>query len=330
MSGIVTLSTLRSLVRTLSDFENSEFLPSDNVELDLYINGSMADLYDEMVNAYQDYFISSYIYQTNVVSNGQSMFELPLRFQKLQWLASDANTTKLKTLERISPMESNTFLYGNSNIPSTYILCAYVPAYRFMTTTAKTFTAADVLVSPSNIINVNDHDLVTGEKIYLSNTGGALPGGLFASTAYYVIVLDKDFFSLATNPHDAFFYKYIQDPTKRVTITPAGSGTNTIVNAYDRFDGINGYEMYAVWDAVAKVLHKAERDPQHAILERDKQMNRLKNSLISRDQGRSQKMWDVNMLRNDYTMARDSTNYMKYFEFGRNFVLVNGTNAGWP
>jgi len=53
MSGIVTLSTLRSLVRTLSDFENSEFLPSDNVELDLYINGSMQLLYDEMVNAYQ-------------------------------------------------------------------------------------------------------------------------------------------------------------------------------------------------------------------------------------------------------------------------------------
>ena len=88
--------------------------------------------------------------------------------------------------------------------------------------------------------------------------------------------------------------------------------------------------MYAVWDAVAKVLHKAERDPQHAILERDKQMARLKNSLIIRDQGRSLKMWDVNMLRNDYTMARDSTNYIKYFEWGRNFVLVNGTNAGWP
>jgi len=154
--------------------------------------------------------------------------------------------------------------------------------------------------------------------------------GISAGIAYYAIVLDKDYFSIANNPHDAIFYRYIQDSTKRVQITSTGSGTQTIANAYDRFDAINGYEMYAVWDSVAKVLHKAERDPQHAILERDKELQRLKNSLIIRDQGRSQKMWDVNMLRNDYTMSRDSTNYLKYFLWGRNFVLVNGTNAGWP
>lgn len=329
MSQIVTLANLRSQIRGLSDFEGSEFIGSDNVLLDTFINGSMKLLYDEMCNAFQQYFISTYIYQTNVISQNQSVFEFPLRFQKLEWLKSDANTTRPKAIDKIQSQEGMSYLYGNSNIPSTYIMCAYVPCFRNLTTTAKTFVAANVFVSPTNVINVADHDLVTGEKLYFTNSGGALPGGIYAGIAYYAIVLDKDNFSIANNPHDALFYRYIQDSTKRVQITTTGTGTQTIADTYDRFDAINGYEMFAVWDAVTKILQKAERDPTLAVNERNKEKARLDAALKIRDQGRPMKMWDVNTTDTDFTGARDTVNYLKYYEWGRNFVIVNATWQGW-
>lgn len=85
-----------------------------------------------------------------------------------------------------------------------------------VTPAAKTFTAA-----ASNICTAAAHGYVTGLKVQVSNSGGALPGGLSGATDYFVIYLSANTFSLAESLVNA-------NAGTAVDITDAGSGTQTI------------------------------------------------------------------------------------------------------
>ena len=90
---------------------------------------------------------------------------------------------------------------------------------KFMgTADLKTFTA----VAVTDVCTSVAHGLVTGKgPVLVSNSGGALPAGLAASTWYWPIVIDADTFKLAaTRALSAF--------GTAVDITDAGSGTNSI------------------------------------------------------------------------------------------------------
>lgn len=69
------------------------------------------------------------------------------------------------------------------------------------------------------VVTWNDHGLLAGQAIVLSNQGGALPTGLTAGTVYYVMATD-----LTAN---TFKLTATKGGTTAVTVSAAGTGTNT-------------------------------------------------------------------------------------------------------
>jgi hypothetical protein len=84
------------------------------------------------------------------------------------------------------------------------------------TPAAQSFTCAI-----TNICTATAHALITGTVVQVSNSGGALPTGLSASTNYYVIYLSANTFSLATSLANSLV------PTA-ITISGTGTGVQTI------------------------------------------------------------------------------------------------------
>lgn len=86
--------------------------------------------------------------------------------------------------------------------------------------TTITFEDADVHVV-NNTVTETAHGLVTGDRVTISNSGGALPAGLSATT-YYIIRTDDNTLKFATTLANA-------DAGTAVDITAAaGGGTHTI------------------------------------------------------------------------------------------------------
>lgn len=73
-----TLASLRTLVRQRADQENSQFVTDE--ELNNYINSSYRELYELLVNRYEDYFLSR---STAIVASG-NVIPLPQDFFKLR------------------------------------------------------------------------------------------------------------------------------------------------------------------------------------------------------------------------------------------------------
>jgi len=89
----------------------------------------------------------------------------------------------------------------------------------------QTFTAAT-----TDICTATAHGFTTGDRVRLTNSGGALPAGLAASTDYYVIKLTADTFKLATS--DA-----LATAGTAVDVTGTGTGTHSIVG-YENVSGL--------------------------------------------------------------------------------------------
>lgn len=83
---------------------------------------------------------------------------------------------------------------------------------------AGTFTA----VASTDIFTKSSHGFVTGTKVRVSNSGGALPTGLAAATDYYVIKIDANTFYLAASRSAS------ANPLAFIDITSNGTGTNTV------------------------------------------------------------------------------------------------------
>lgn len=86
--------------------------------------------------------------------------------------------------------------------------------------TGQTFTDSDVDIT-NDRITINNHGYNTGDVVGLTNSGGALPGGTAADTAYYIIQVDASTVSLATSRANAFAGTVV------TITTAAGGGTHT-------------------------------------------------------------------------------------------------------
>jgi len=75
----VTLNTLTDRAKQVADLVNSEFVST--TEWTAWINMGLAELYDVVVGAYEDYFTTS---TTKTISTGSSSFTLPTDFYKLR------------------------------------------------------------------------------------------------------------------------------------------------------------------------------------------------------------------------------------------------------
>lgn len=80
-----------------------------------------------------------------------------------------------------------------------------------------TFTADDT----TDVCTSNAHGLVNGNKVMVSNSGGALPGGLTANTVYYIITAATNTFQLSATEGGA-----------AINLSSAGSGTNSFTRVY--------------------------------------------------------------------------------------------------
>lgn len=87
--------------------------------------------------------------------------------------------------------------------------------------TVGSYSAGTFTANVNDTLTKTGHGFVTGLKVQVSNSGGALPTGLSAVTDYFVIRIDADTFYLAESLADAL-------AGTRIDITGAGSGTQTV------------------------------------------------------------------------------------------------------
>lgn len=84
---MTTLSDLRLRARQRADMVNSQFVT--DAELDTYINNGLLELYDLVVNAFEDYFTLN----TNFTVSSGDTYTLPDNFYKLRGLDFSVNGT---------------------------------------------------------------------------------------------------------------------------------------------------------------------------------------------------------------------------------------------
>ncbi len=68
------------------------------------------------------------------------------------------------------------------------------------------------------------HNLITGDAVMVSNSGGALPAGLSAATVYWVSVLTSTTFKF----YDTRAHALLQGVTGTIDLTTNGTGTQTV------------------------------------------------------------------------------------------------------
>ncbi len=107
MARNVTLLSLRTQAKQRADMVNSSFV-SDS-EWNSYINASATELYDILVSAYADYYVST---GSLSILNGTDTYSLPTDFYKLLGvdLVIDANGNAV-TLKPYNLQQRNAFLF---------------------------------------------------------------------------------------------------------------------------------------------------------------------------------------------------------------------------
>jgi len=101
----ITLAELREQSRQRADQENSEFVTDS--ELNSYINNSIAELQDILIQAYgSDYYLEEFNFTT---VNGQAAYDLPDNFYKLLGVDARLNGQNYFTLKKFTFNERNRF-----------------------------------------------------------------------------------------------------------------------------------------------------------------------------------------------------------------------------
>lgn len=111
----ITLSTLRTSVRKLGDYENSSRIT--DAFLTEVINRSLADYYELMSNSHQGYFDK--VGTVSTVANTQTV-NLPSDFYDLRAIDRDLGSSRFVPLRRLSMIE--TYRYPGTGTPVGYML----------------------------------------------------------------------------------------------------------------------------------------------------------------------------------------------------------------
>lgn len=107
---VLTLSEIRSRCRQRADMESSEFVTDD--ELNFYINQSLAELHDMLVQSYgSDYYVKSATFQTVAQQEGYDLSTIITDddFYKLRAIDAQLNGDDWFTLHRFNFNERNRF-----------------------------------------------------------------------------------------------------------------------------------------------------------------------------------------------------------------------------
>lgn len=150
------------------------------------------------------------------------------------------NPSSTTTANTFARLQANTTYYAIF-VDTTHIKLAFTLAEALAGTA---MNIVDAGTQPNTIINTNNvltlatsqsPVLKAGTAVILTNSGGALPGGLSASTIYYIVnrSLAATTITLSDNLKDALDGYYIP-------ILTAGTGTHTVNNALGAYNG-SGY-----------------------------------------------------------------------------------------
>ena len=104
----VTLAELRQQVRERTEQESSDFITDS--ELNSYINNSIAELHDIMIQAYGSEYFLSPAYEFSTVSNQQS-YSLPTDLYKLRGVDVKLSTQEWNNVEKFNFNERNKIDY---------------------------------------------------------------------------------------------------------------------------------------------------------------------------------------------------------------------------
>ncbi len=269
---LVSIQNLLDRTRLAADMAKSSFV-KDTEAIDR-INTAITELHDLMIAAYD----ADYYYTTQTVSMvaDQPEYTLPDDFYKLAGVDVETNFLSGDYIPaRRANEEQRTFLSNSYSVIPKYFLrgrhIVITPPppdsrkfklhyHGISPRLVKTEFADSAVDITENTITLTDHGLRLNETVRFT-TQSSLPTGLSLSTTYFIIVTDANTIQLAASiDGDA------------IDITDAGTGPDTILSMYD---GVNGWEEYAVLDAAIYMLDKEESSSTHLVRRKDALRARL-------------------------------------------------------
>lgn len=108
MSRTVTLSSLETQVRQRADMVGSSFI-TDVGELDEYVNQSVARLYDQIVQADEDYYTTGVSLTLVAGTQTYSIASIASDFYKLRGVSIYFDPQRIVTLDRLAWQERNDY-----------------------------------------------------------------------------------------------------------------------------------------------------------------------------------------------------------------------------
>ena len=87
----------------------------------------------------------------------------------------------------------------------------------------------------ADTISIPGHKFVAGDRAMVANSGGGLPAGLSAGTAYYVLVVDASTIQLSASSGGS-----------AIDITTAGTGTHSVFKTTQLLNASAGYHPLCV------------------------------------------------------------------------------------
>jgi hypothetical protein len=123
MARSVTLRDIANRARVHADMRDTSFI--DDTEMLRILNEVYPELYDELVTAYENYYVAE---DTLNIVTGNNVYSLPTNFYKLIGVDFQVNNDAYITLQPFMEGERNVTLTTNQTIPTGVIKLRYVPA----------------------------------------------------------------------------------------------------------------------------------------------------------------------------------------------------------
>lgn len=293
---LVTISDLETRARRAADMEASNYVTS--AEVRGYVNDGLTELWDLLVGAYgEDYFLQQ---STFTLSSASETVTLPTDFYKLRGVDLALSGTDYLPVNKYGWRRRNrgTWYPGGAHV-GTFADVEYrleQGKVRFTPSVGGTYNGRFWYVPTSPVLQKWDAIATTdvsaaGDSITIAGHGfrsngtarasstDTLPAGLAATTDYYIIVSSANAVQLATS-----------ESGSAVDITDTGTGVHTLEST---FDGINGWEEYAVVWAAIKMLTKEESDTAAQERQLGRLRMRLEEMAEERDIGEPEEVTDI-------------------------------------
>lgn len=133
MAYTVTVQSVVDRAKTHADMKSSGFI-SDAEALAMF-NECYAELYDELVGSFENYFVSE---SNTTIAPGTDTYNLPADFYKIVGVDFEVNSGTFITLRPFDESARNQSITTNNTIPSGTIRMRYIPAPRIYTALSQT------------------------------------------------------------------------------------------------------------------------------------------------------------------------------------------------